>query len=120
MLAQSQDSVPPAPGWISKIQSFLSYGPFKYTNIFNSSKFLSILSIFELISSSNDSSSNISNNSILLFISFFIFSTFSIISFNSVNSFIVSSALSLSFQKFGWLLIFFNSSTLCFLLSMSK
>lgn len=104
MFAQSQDSVPPAPGWISNMQSFLSYGPFNRSKIFSSSVSLEILLMFSWTSLKRFSSSSISNNSNiskLLSISFLIDSILFTRSFKSFKLFNSSSAFARSFQKSG-------------------
>ena len=94
------------------MQLFLSNSPDRYVSIFNCSK-----SLFKLaksfsnksINSSSKSSFNMSSVSTLVSIFVFNLVIFSIVFFKVEASFIISSACSLSFQKFGLLIIFNNS-----------
>lgn len=84
------------------MQSFLSYGPLKSNNLFNSSVSLFIFSEFNITSlykslSSSNSSRFITSK--LLFISSFIDDTLLTVSFKSFNSLSTFSAFSRLFQK---------------------
>ena len=116
MLAQSHDSVPPAPAWISKTQLFLSYSPDKYVSNFNSSSFFIIIfdssSIISNISSDSSTKFIVSKLSIIFFSSSI---TGFIILFKLFSSVIVLFACSWLSQKFGWFTSIFNlSSCFCF------
>ncbi len=94
MEAQSQDSVPPAPGWIVRIASFLSAGSLRRTLSSKSESSFSSLFFSPASSSPPPSSSSAS-------ISPWRYSHLSITSLSSFISFKTFCACSLSFQKEG-------------------
>ena len=120
MSAQSQDSVPPAPGWISKMQFSWSYFPFNNrSNLIDSIFFVNFLVSSTRLSNRFWSGSNFnnSNNSREDDISFVVASSGSTTSFKLFISFIVCSAFSLLFQKSSLIVSFSNSFIWFFLLS---
>lgn len=123
MSAQSHDSVPPAPGWISKMQFSWSYFPFNNrSNLIDSIFFVKFLVSSTRLSNRFWSGSNFnnSNNSREDDISFVVASSGSTTSFKLFISFIVCSAFSLLFQKSSFIVSFSNSFIWFFLLSQSK
>ena len=121
--AQSQASVPPAPLWISRIQSFLSYGPFKRRSNFNSSVLLLNVSKSVLICFSNSSSLSNSrrfNNSMVSSISFFKLSKELTVFFISDVSLMNCSAFFWSCQKVDSFILVSLSFISSFFWSMSK
>ena len=108
---------------ISKMQAFLSYGPFNKSSRFKASvllviSFVSFSNSIRAFSSISNSSNSISSRLSLIFlIKFSMLFTFSLVSF---SSFIIFSACSLSFQKFSLLVSCSKDFIFSFLLSMSK